>query len=39
MDVKEEVKALWKCCFSDGDDFVDLYFSMRFKEEICPRRS
>ena len=34
MDVKEEVKALWKCCFSDGDDFVDLYFSMRFKEEI-----
>lgn len=32
--MKEEVKALWKQCFSDSDEFIDLYFDMRYKEEI-----
>ena len=32
MDTQEEVKALWKLCFDDSEDFVDLYFRKRFTE-------
>ena len=34
MTIKDEVKALWKLCFKDSDEFTDLYFSMRYKDEI-----
>lgn len=34
MTTKEEVKALWKLCFKDSDEFVDLYFEQRYKDEI-----
>lgn len=33
--MKEQVKALWKLCFPDDtDDFVELYFSSRYNDEI-----
>lgn len=32
--MKEEVKALWKLCFDDSDEFIDLYFKMRYKDEL-----
>lgn len=33
--MKEQVKALWKKCFpDDSDDFVELYFSSRYTDEI-----
>ena len=34
MTTKDEVKALWKLCFTDSDEFTDLYFKMRYKDEI-----
>ncbi len=34
MNDKDEVKALWKRCFDDGDEFIDLYFRLRYKDEI-----
>lgn len=34
MTTKDEVKALWKLCFNDSDEFTDLYFKMRYKDEI-----
>lgn len=34
MTTKDEVKALWKLCFNDSDEFTDLYFNKRYKEEI-----
>lgn len=34
MTEKDEVKALWKLCFNDSDEFTDLYFNMRYKDEI-----
>lgn len=34
MTTKDEVKALWKLCFDDSDEFTDLYFNMRYKDEI-----
>lgn len=34
MTTKDEVKALWKLCFNDSDEFTDLYFNMRYKDEI-----
>lgn len=33
MTMKEEVKALWKLCFDDSKEFVDLYFEQRYKDE------
>ena len=24
--MKEKVKALWKLCFDDSDQFIDMYF-------------
>lgn len=32
--MKEKVKALWKLCFDDSEDFVEMYFRMRYKTEI-----
>lgn len=34
MTTKDEVKALWKCCFADSDEFIDLYFSRRYSDDI-----
>lgn len=34
MTTKEEVKALWKLCFEDRDEFVDLYFEKRYRDDI-----
>lgn len=34
MITKEKVKALWKLCFDDPDEFVDMYFNLRYKSEI-----
>lgn len=34
MTTKDEVKALWKRCFADGDEFIDLYFSRRYSDAI-----
>jgi predicted acetyltransferase len=33
-EIREQVKRLWKICFGDKDDFVDLYFDMRYNEEV-----
>lgn len=32
--MKEKVKALWKLCFDDSDEFVEMYFSLRYTEEV-----
>ncbi len=34
MNTKEQTRRLWKTCFDDDDAFVDLYFNMRYQEEI-----
>ena len=28
--MKEKVKALWKLCFDDSDQFIDMYFRLRY---------
>lgn len=33
--MKEQIKALWKLCFPDDtDDFIEMYFSSRYSDEI-----
>lgn len=32
--MKEEVRKLWKLCFNDSKEFVDLYFDKRYKDDI-----
>lgn len=32
--MKEQVKQLWKLCFNDSDAFTDLYFSLRYNDDI-----
>ena len=34
MTIKEQTKALWKRCFNDSNDFTDLYFRLRYSEEV-----
>lgn len=34
MTTREEVKALWKRCFHDSDEFTDLYFNLRYRDDI-----
>ena len=34
MIVKEQVKALWRICFQDSEEFIDLYFRLRYKNEV-----
>lgn len=31
--VKEQVKHLWQLCFDDSENFTELYFRLRYKEE------
>ena len=32
--MKERIKALWKLCFNDSDAFIDMYFRLRYSNEI-----
>lgn len=32
--IKQKVKALWKLCFDDNDEFVDMYFHLRYNDEV-----
>lgn len=32
--MKEKIKELWKLCFDDSEEFVEMYFQMRYKNEI-----
>lgn len=34
MSVKEEVRTLWKLCFDDSDEFQELYFGMRYSDDV-----
>lgn len=34
MSVKEQVRKLWKQCFGDSDEFIDLYFRERYSDKI-----
>lgn len=34
MSMREQVRQLWKMCFHDTDDFIELYFRMRYADEI-----
>lgn len=34
MDTKSETRALWKRCFDDHEAFIDLYFRLRYTDEI-----
>ena len=34
MMLKEQVKALWKICFDDSEEFVEMYFRLRYKNEV-----
>lgn len=33
MQTKKEVKKLWKLCFNDSDEFVEMYFRLRYNSE------
>lgn len=32
--MKEKVRRLWECCFNDSKEFTDLYFRMRYSDDI-----
>lgn len=32
--IKEQVRALWNLCFEDNKEFVDMYFRLRYKNEV-----
>jgi predicted acetyltransferase len=32
MSTKEQVKALWKLCFHDSEEFVEIYFRLRYNK-------
>lgn len=34
MNEKEEVKKLWKLCFGDSDEFIAMYFRLRYNDEV-----
>ena len=34
MTIKEQTRQLWKLCFSDSEQFMDLYFSRRYTDQI-----
>ncbi|MBP1577713.1 MAG: GNAT family N-acetyltransferase, partial [Oscillospiraceae bacterium] len=31
----EALKSLWKTCFGDEDEYIDLFFKERFKADEC----
>ena len=34
MTTKDEVKALWKLCFTDSDELPTCIFDLRYKDDI-----
>lgn len=32
--IREQVKALWKLCFDDDETFTDLYFRLRYNNDV-----
>lgn len=32
--IKEKVKALWRLCFDDSQQFMDMYFELRYNNEV-----
>ncbi|NDV57261.1 GNAT family N-acetyltransferase [Bacteroides sp. 519] len=34
MTVKNRVKELWKLCFNDSEEFIELYFGLRYTNKI-----
>lgn len=32
--IKEKVKALWKLCFDDNEEFTEMYFRLRYNNEV-----
>lgn len=32
--MKQQVKNLWKLCFDDGQEFIDMYFSLRYSKDV-----
>ena len=32
--MREKVKKLWKLCFNDNDEFVNMYFSLRYNSDV-----
>ncbi|MEY8685528.1 GNAT family N-acetyltransferase [Bacteroides sp. AN502(2024)] len=34
MRIKEQVKALWRICFDDSEEFIEMYFKLRYKTEV-----
>lgn len=34
MNTKDATRQLWKCCFDDSEEFVNLYFEHRFPESV-----
>lgn len=34
MTIKEQVKALWHLCFDDHEEFIEMYFNLRYNNEV-----
>lgn len=34
MKTKEQIKSLWRLCFDDSEEFIEMYFQLRYKNEI-----
>lgn len=34
MNTKEKIKSLWRLCFDDSEEFIEMYFQLRYKNEI-----
>lgn len=32
--IREKVKALWRLCFDDSEEFIDMYFRLRYNNEV-----
>ncbi|WP_455586974.1 GNAT family N-acetyltransferase [Bacteroides sp.] len=32
--IKEKVKALWRLCFDDSEEFINMYFRLRYNNEV-----
>lgn len=32
--IRKKVKALWKLCFDDSEDFIEMYFRLRYNNEV-----
>lgn len=32
--IREKVKELWKLCFNDSEEFIDMYFRLRYNNDV-----